>query len=211
MTSEFDLDTYASEELDASSELTSSYDGDDENVQGDTEEFTGEFADIAQRYKNGEELTDADIDRIADCSLEVIRAILKFFDAQDSQIDEYEGDNGELIFDITNPDLAVLIGRHGKTLDAIQILVSTIINKKLNFRFPVVIDVESYKNRRKEKVVQLALSCASKAINQRRTVKLHPMSAYERRLIHLTLRGEKRVNTYSEGEEPERRVVIQPR
>lgn len=169
------------------------------------------YADIEARFKAGEELSDQDIDTIADIALGIIREILSFFDAEDSNIDEYEGDNGELIFDVINPELAVLIGRHGKTLDAIQVLVSTLVNKKLNFRYPVVVDIESYKNRRKQKLESLAFSAAKKAQTTKRVVKLHPMSAYERRLIHLALRNNKNIQTYSEGDEPERRIVIAPK
>lgn len=169
------------------------------------------YADIEARYKGDEGLSDEDIDVIADIALEIIREILSYFDAEDSSIDEYEGDNGELIFDVINPDLAVLIGRHGKTLDAIQVIVSTLVNKRLNFRYPVIVDIESYKNRRKQKLEGLAFSAAKKAVSQNRVVKLHPMSTYERRLIHLALRNNKSVQTYSEGDEPERRIAIQPK
>ena len=70
------------------------------------------------------ELTDEDLDRIADTAIGALQDILKYFEVGEVTIDEYEGDEGELILDITGDDLAVLIGRHGKTLDALQFLVS---------------------------------------------------------------------------------------
>ena len=72
------------------------------------------------------ELTDEDLDRIADTAIGALQDILKYFEVGEVTIDEYEGDEGELILDITGDDLAVLIGRHGKTLDALQFLVSAI-------------------------------------------------------------------------------------
>lgn len=169
------------------------------------------YPDLAKRYKSGEVLSDDDVDFIANITLETLREVLKFFEAEDSHIDEYEGGRGELIFDIMNPELAILIGRHGKTLESLQLMVSTIVNKKLGFRFPIVIDIESYKNRRQRKLEEIAFNAVARALKQRRAVKLHPMSSYDRRIVHLTLRGHKKVITYSEGEEPERRIVIQPK
>ena len=128
------------------------------------------------------------------------------FDADDSPIDEYEGDEGELILDITAPDLAVLIGRHGRTLESLQTLVSLLVSRKLGFRYPVSIDVEGYKSRRHD--IGMAKSAAARAVAQGRTVNLPPMSAYERRLVHIALRDDDRIDTHSEGVDPERRVVI---
>ena len=137
-----------------------------------------------------------------------MRSILSHFDAEGSSIDEYEGDEGELILDITAPDLAVLIGRHGRTLESLQTLVSLLVSRKLGFRYPVSVDVEGYKSRRHDKVVGMAEAAASRAVSQGRSVNLPPMSAYERRLVHIALREDDRIDTHSEGVEPERRVVI---
>lgn len=172
------------------------------------EQIAGEYPEIAKRYKAGEELTDEDLDTIADVAISVVRDILSHFDADNSPIDEYEGEDGELILDITAPDLAVLIGRHGRTLESLQTLVSLLVSRKLGFRYPVSVDVEGYKSRRHDKVVGMAKSAASRAVAQNRTVNLPPMSAYERRLVHIALREDDRVDTHSEGTDPERRVVI---
>lgn len=87
-------------------------------------EQAAEEALDAQAEENG--ITDEDLDRIADTAIATLQDILKHFDVGEVTIDEYEGDEGELILDITGDDLAVLIGRHGKTLDALQFLVSAI-------------------------------------------------------------------------------------
>ena len=101
-------------------------------------QVAGDYPEIAQRYKAGEELTDEELDTIADVAIFILRSILSHFDAANSPIDEYEGDEGELILDVTAPDLAVLIGRHGRTLDALQVMFSLLVSRKLGFRYPVV-------------------------------------------------------------------------
>lgn len=175
----------------------------------ETEEvIAGDYPEIAAHYKAGAELTDEELDTIADVAISVVRSILSHFDADDSPIDEYEGDEGELILDITAPDLAVLIGRHGRTLESLQTLVSILVSRKLGFRYPVSIDVEGYKSRRHDKVINMATSAANRAVSQGHSVNLPPMSAYERRLVHIALRDDDRIETHSEGTDPERRVVI---
>ena len=168
----------------------------------------GEYAQIASKYKNGESLSDEELDTIADVALSVLRDLLSFFDSADSPIDEYEGDDGELILDVTASDLAVLIGRHGRTLESLQTLFSLLVSRKLGFRYSVVVDVEGYRSRRHDKVVHMAKSAASRAVQQHRSVSLPPMSAYERRLVHITLRDNSRVDTHSEGVDADRHVVI---
>ena len=107
--------------------------------------YTGEYPELAQHFKDGVELTDEELDTIADISISVLRSILGYFDAADSPIDEYEGDEGELILDVTAPNLAVLIGRHGRTLESLQTLFSLVVSRKLGFRYPVAVDIEGYK------------------------------------------------------------------
>lgn len=171
-------------------------------------EYSGDYPEIATAYKAGEELTDEQLDTIADVAISILRSILGYFDASDSPIDEYEGDEGELILDVTAPDLAVLIGRHGRTLESLQTMFSLLVSRRLGFRYPVSVDVEGYKSRRHDKVISMAHSAAARAVRQHSTVSLPPMSAYERRLVHIALRENKKVDTHSEGSDPERRVVI---
>ena len=171
-------------------------------------ELTAEEAQDAQVEQD--DISDEDLDRIADTAIATIQDILKHFDVGEVTIDEYEGDEGELILDITGDDLAVLIGRHGKTLDALQFLVSAITVRTMGFRYPVIVDVEGYKNRQREKLESIARNAAAKAAKQHRSVKLRPMTPYERRLVHLALRNEPGVETASEGEGAARHVVIIP-
>lgn len=156
------------------------------------------------------EITEEELDLIADTAIAALQDILKYFNVGEITIDEYEGDEGELILDITGDDLAVLIGRHGKTLDALQFLVSTITVRTLGFRYPVVIDVEGYKNRQRQKLESIAFTTANRVANQQKAIKLRPMTPYERRIVHIALRDDSRVETISEGEGSARHIVIFP-
>jgi spoIIIJ-associated protein len=166
-----------------------------------------EFDAVAKRFEEGA-LTDADLDLIADTAITYIRELLAFFGEDRVTVDEYEGDEGELILDISGGDLAVLIGRHGRTLDALQMVVSSFMSNHMHFHYPLMVDVEGYKTRRKEKLESLARSAAARVKRQHAAVKLSPMNAYERRIVHLTLLDDVDVTTHSEGEDPDRRVVI---
>lgn len=157
------------------------------------------------------EISEEELDRIADTAIETLRALLAFFDAEDSAIDEYEGDEAELILDVVGEDLAILIGRFGKTLDALQYLVASIVNKEIGYHYPIAVDIEGYRNRRRQKLENLAKSAAARCIRNKREVRLNPMTPYERRIIHIVLREEKRVETVSEGTDPKRQVVVKPR
>ena len=154
--------------------------------------------------------TDEELDKIADEAVSAIRSVLAGFGI-DAEIEEYEGDEGEIILDVVGGDLAVLIGRHGKTLDALQTLVSAITTRRMGFRHPVVVDIEGYRNRRREKLEEISRRAADRAARQHAPVRLRPMSSYERRIVHMFLREDRRVVTASEGEEPFRQVVVSPK
>lgn len=156
------------------------------------------------------ELSDEELDKIADEAVSAIQSVLEGFGIT-AQIDEYEGDDGEIILDIVGDDLGVLIGRHGKTLDSIQTLVSAIAHRRTGTRYPVLVDVEGYRNRRRVKLEEIGKRAADRAARQHVPVKLRPMSSYERKVIHVCLRDDRRVTTASEGEDPYRQVVVLPK
>lgn len=175
------------------------------------DEIVEEKRSAGETVEEPVDLTDEELDRIADTAIAALQDILKYFNVGEVTIDEYEGDEGELILDITGDDLAVLIGRHGKTLDALQFLVSAITVRTIGYRYPVVVDIEGYKGRQREKLESIARSSANRAASQNRSIKLRPMTPYERRIVHITLRDDDRVETASEGEGSARHVVILPR
>ncbi|MDN4468929.1 R3H domain-containing nucleic acid-binding protein [Gordonibacter sp. RACS_AR68] len=174
------------------------------------DEIVEEKQSAGETVEEPVDLTDEELDRIADTAIAALQDILKYFNVGEVTIDEYEGDEGELILDITGDDLAVLIGRHGKTLDALQFLVSAITVRTIGYRYPVVVDIEGYKGRQREKLESIARSSANRAASQNRSIKLRPMTPYERRIVHITLRDDDRVETASEGEGSARHVVILP-
>ena len=179
-------------------------------VEGNAADTSDEA--VADTAADSDELVVADemLDSIADTAIAALQDILQYFNVGDVTIDEYEGDEGELILDISGDDMAVLIGRHGKTLDALQVIVSMITVRTIGFRYPVVVDVEGYKNRQRQKLESIAHSSANRAVSQHRKVGLRPMTPYERRIIHIALRDDNRVETVSEGEGSARHVVVVP-
>ncbi|KAA8663481.1 RNA-binding cell elongation regulator Jag/EloR [Clostridium sp. HV4-5-A1G] len=110
---------------------------------------------------------------------------------------------------LTGSDMGILIGYRGETLDAIQYLLSLVINKNHEMEYKrVILDTENYRAKREETLRRLARRVAEKVRRTGRIVKLEPMNPYERRVIHSALQNDFYVNTYSEGQEPFRRVVV---
>jgi spoIIIJ-associated protein len=110
--------------------------------------------------------------------------------------------------DLKGKNIGVLIGKHGQTLDSLQYLTNLVVNKKKENYVSVVVDTERYREKRKETLESLARSMAKKVRQSKRAVRLEPMSPSERKTIHATLQSEKGINTFSEGVEPFRNVVI---
>lgn len=124
------------------------------------------------------------------------------------KIDAVFEDDETLNVDLTGPEMGVLIGKRGRTLDSLQYLTSLVANKG-NFAYiRVKVDTEDYRRRRKETLENLARNVASKVRRTRKTVFLEPMNPYERRIIHSALQNNPYVSTHSEGEEPYRKVVV---
>ncbi len=118
-------------------------------------------------------------------------------------------ENNVVNISLTGPRMGIIIGYRGETLDAIQYLVSLIINKDHETEYKrVVLDTENYRLKREETLKRLAEKTAYKVRRNGRSFKLEPMNPYERRIIHSTLQNDKYVYTYSEGEEPYRKVVV---
>lgn len=111
---------------------------------------------------------------------------------------------------IEGEDAGILIGREGRTLDAIQLLTNLIINKGQEERLRIIVDVEGYKDKRKENLERLAHSLAEKVAKEKEPVSMEPMNAFERRVIHMALRESTAVITESQGEAGQRHVVIKP-
>ena len=110
--------------------------------------------------------------------------------------------------ELSGPEMGVLIGKRGQTLDSLQYLISLVVNKGTGEYIRVKVDTENYRQRRKETLENLAKNISYKVKRTKRPVSLEPMNPYERRIIHSALQNDRFVTTHSEGEEPFRRVVV---
>ena len=128
----------------------------------------------------------------ADCSIEIVET------------------DGEISASMTGPDVAVLIGKYGKTIDSIQYLVGAAVASGADPGPRVVVDAGGYRERRELRLVQLAERSASEAVRSGRIVRLEPMSSAERKIVHEHLKDMAGVETHSEGDEPNRYVVVAP-
>lgn len=115
------------------------------------------------------------------------------------------------IYTIFSDNNSILIGRNGKNLKALQIVVNQHIAKELGKNFKFILDINDYKEKRDKSLERLAKNIAREVANTKIAAKLDPMNSYERRIIHNALTNNKRVYTESEGEEPNRYVVIKPK
>lgn len=138
-----------------------------------------------------------------------LETIAKGLDVSDIEVNVIE--NEKLVtFDLVGSKIAILIGKRGRTLNALQYLAQLALNKNGGVYRSVVVDAEGYRDRRKETLIELANRMADKAVNKDRKVILDSMPAYERKIIHSVLQERGDVSTYSEGVEPHRHIVIKP-
>lgn len=129
----------------------------------------------------------------------------------DGQVETVVTDEA-LRFNINGQRMGMLIGKRGQTLNALQYLLNVAYHKK----FPgesqrVILDVEDYREKREQTLQNLAINLAKKAVHYKKEVVLEPMNPQERRIIHTTLQDNTSVSTYSQGEDPYRKVVIAPK
>ncbi|ABR37206.1 MULTISPECIES: RNA-binding cell elongation regulator Jag/EloR [Clostridium] len=119
-------------------------------------------------------------------------------------------ENDSIIINLSGEKMGVIIGYRGETLDSIQYLVSLVVNKLHELPHKkVILDTEDYRSKREETLKGVAIKTANRVKKTKKSFKLEPMNPYERRIIHSALQEDAFVNTYSEGEEPFRRVVVE--
>jgi spoIIIJ-associated protein len=117
-------------------------------------------------------------------------------------------DDESLLLNVKGKDIGIIIGRRGETLDSLQYLTSLVVNKEEQYYKRVVVDIENYRQKREDTLVKLADRLAEKVVRYKKSVTLEPMNPYERRIIHSTLQNHRYVETYSVGDEPNRKVII---
>jgi spoIIIJ-associated protein len=143
---------------------------------------------------------------------ERIRAILeRVVDALDVEADvEIDEDPEQIVARVDGEDVGLLIGRRGQTIDAVQLLCYRAAFRGLQERKRVVVDAAGYRERRQEAVERQADRAADRALNSGKEIELEPMTPTERRVVHQYLKDRAGVETFSEGEEPERCVIVAP-
>ena len=138
---------------------------------------------------------------------EFLRNVTKLMGV-DVTIDSKRDDEGNVRVDMHGDTLGILIGRRGEPLDALQYLTSLYVNRGQEGYTRVTLDTENYRAKREEALTRLANRMANRAVKTGRKVVLEPMNPYERRILHSALQKNENVSTHSEGEEPNRHVVI---
>lgn len=126
----------------------------------------------------------------------------------DYQINSVEFDAGRVRINITGKDMGLLIGRKGETLNAVQFILSLIVNRDRPEKVHITLDVEDYRKKKEESLEALALRLSDKVKKTRKNVVMRPMTSQERRIVHTALQSDPQVTTYSLGDEPNRKVVI---
>ena len=181
-------------------------------IAGDMEQYDGSFADSSYGDSDTDENEDDYGDQAFDYEYEINRAIdflgelWKGIHVSTNMSAEPAEDGFSI--NIESDDSGILIGHRGETLDAIQYLVNLYMNKGRNTFIRVSIDIENYKKKREAALIRLAGQMADKVVRLRRNFTMDAMNSYERRIIHSVLQNHPKVETYSVGEDPNRKVVI---
>jgi spoIIIJ-associated protein len=158
--------------------------------------------------------TEASVTELATALLEELLEHMKVDAQVEARVGDdlaEEGEEAAVILDVTGNDLGILIGRRGETLRALQYMLRLMLSRRLERWEPVIVDVESYRVRRRRLLRQLAARMAEKVAFSQQRVVLEAMPAHERRIIHIALRDHPKVTTKSIGEGERRKVTIIPK
>lgn len=153
-------------------------------------------------------ISDDELSKVEDVAENFLNDVFEKMGLTVSIKKDYDQESKSLNLDFVGPDMGVIIGKRGQTLDSLQYLTNLVVNRKTSNYVRVKIDTENYRERRKETLENLAHNVAYKVKKTRRPVALESMNPYERRVIHAALSEDPYVTTHSEGEEPYRHVVV---
>lgn len=192
---------------------------DEENLTSDDEqeESTNVQEDSSKEEKKADtkaskEKKNSVVDpKAADEAKAFLQDVFSSMNLQVEILTSVDEENNILEVELKGPEMGVIIGKRGQTLDSLQYLTSLAVNRKVENHTKIKLDTEDYRNRRKATLENLAKNTAYKAKRNRRSVSLEAMNPYERRIIHSALQDDKYVTTHSEGEEPYRHVVVVPK
>lgn len=143
---------------------------------------------------------------VAQTGVEFVAGLLEAAGVESDVSSRVEGETAWV--EVTGEDLGPMIGRRGQTLDAIQELARTAVQRRLRARIRLQVDVEGYKSRRRDSLADYARSIAERAKERGTEIELEPMTAYERKIVHDAVSEIEGASSFSEGEEPNRKVVV---
>lgn len=158
------------------------------------------------RVTSDREEAEATPEQVAEIGSEFVTGVVKAMGLEGDVSTRLEGER--VVIDVSGDDLGVLIGRRGQTLDALQEVVRTAVQRRLRARARILVDVESYRSRRRESLAEYAKAMARRAIERGTEIELEPMNAYERKCVHDAVGEIGGATSFSEGEEPYRKVII---
>lgn len=154
------------------------------------------------------ELSEEEFNVIKNNISNFLDKFLKQINAENTKF-EIVRDENIVNLNINGENLNLLIGYRGETLNALQTLISRIGNKGLEKRHRIIVDIEGYRNKRIKALQDLAVKVSKTVMKNKKSIKLEPMSAFERKIIHDKLQENPKVTTHSVGKEPNRKVVIE--
>ena len=150
--------------------------------------------------------TEATPEEVAATADEFLRGLVDAMDLEAEVTSRVE--EGRALLDVTGRDLGALIGRRGQTLDALQELVRTVVQRRLRSRVRLLVDIEGYRARRRASLADYARAMANRARERGTEIELEPMNAYERKIVHDAIADVDGASSFSEGEEPNRKVIV---
>ena len=177
-----------------------------ETVEVPEEDFEEDDFEEEAREADYEETVDQ-LEEAARVTKEYLEGIAKTYGAEATVTVEARRDRMTFVFDTDKQGL--LIGKHGKILNALQVLAQVSVHRFIKGRISVQVDVGDYRQRRSETLQQIAERTARKVLKTKQPVYLEPLPAYERKQIHAALSKNKRISTHSEGKEPHRYLVVE--
>ncbi len=177
-----------------------------ETVEVPEEDFEEDDFEEEAEEVDYEETVDQ-LEEAARVTKEYLEGIAKTYGAEATVTVEARRDRMTFVFDTDKQGL--LIGKHGKILNALQVLAQVSVHRFIKGRISVQVDVGDYRQRRSETLQQIAERTARKVLKTKQPVYLEPLPAYERKQIHAALSKNKRISTHSEGKEPHRYLVVE--
>lgn len=153
-------------------------------------------------------VTEEEAQELIEKAVTFLKDTFSVMDMDVSVTTSFDHNENELSVVLAGDDMGILIGKRGQTLDSLQYLTSLVVNKHHDGYIRVKLDSENYRERRQEKLEELAKNIAHKVSRTKKAVSLEPMNPYERRIIHSALQDDPYVTTVSEGEEPYRHVIV---